>query len=181
MLSQGLNHRVNQSSLPPPDLSRCRPPLFFTSNPPSECQRPCGSVVEAAFLRLSLLHSSCSRRLPASAVLSLHHHPSLSLRISLSHPNLPFLLSFTPSLPCFPLHCRSWGNHCGRQISVCCSHKVKDYWLIFLFQLQAFSPSRQVAGPYCILLPLFLLFDGLAIIHHLKAVVYAWQIVFVSV
>ncbi len=86
--------------VPPPSLSLSlsllsslsSSSLHFKSS--SECQRPCGSALAAAFLCLSLSHSSCSHCLPASAALTLHRLLSLSLSLFPSPPRCPSLPRF---------------------------------------------------------------------------------------
>lgn len=139
----------------PPSLSLCSLTLSFSSlhiKSSCECQRSCGSAVAAAFLSLSLLHSSCSHRLPASTALT--HH--LLLALSLFLPPLLAIFHSLASLFSTPLPILGkslWETN----FSVCRSHKERDYGLICW--LRALSASRQVAAPYSILIHSFFFFS----------------------
>lgn len=173
----GLSQRFEQQSEPifppPPDLSLspllslsapslCRSPLF-TSNPPVSVSVP---VARRWLLpsSVSLCHTLAAPTVSLPLLLS----PTISCSLSLSF-SLPSLLSFTPSLPCFPLHCRSWGSHCGRQISLFAVHTKKGItgwfvgsglslhpgkWQLLILSLFApsffsLSPSSTIQSLWC--------------------------------
>lgn len=167
-LSQRLSHSANKFSLPPHDLSPA-PSLSFSSlhfKSSSECQRPCGSAVVAAFLCLSLSHSSCSHSLPASAALTLY-------LLSLFLPPLLAVLHSFASLFSTPLPILG-KSLLATNFSACRSNKERDYGLICW--LRVCSVSRQVAALFSLLL-----FPTLNAIRHLKPLMYAWHRVCVCV
>lgn len=172
----GLSQRFEQQSEPifppppdlslPPSLSLCSLTLSFSSlhiKSSCECQRSCGSAVAAAFLSLSLSHSSCSHRVPASTALT--HHLLRSLSLSPSPPcylSLPRFLVFHSTADlgevivgdkflCLPFTQRKGlrvdllapGSLC---IQASGSSLFYPYSLLLLFSL---SPSSTIQSLWC--------------------------------